>query len=174
VAYSPNAPELGWRDFLFMARRKLLNLGGRFFPYLPIRLQCLRMAGVLLGRNVYIGEDLIISEILEDRHPHIIIGDRVAIAQRVTIVTASNPNYSHLSKFFEGIQGRVEIQDDAWVGAGAIILPNVTIGRGAIVAAGAVVAESVSEYTVVGGVPARIIRKIDVAVKPSLARSAHP
>src|SRR5216683_462876 len=134
-----------------MARRKLLNLGGRFFPYLPIRLQCLRMAGVLLGRNVYIGEDLIISEILEDRHPHIIIGDRVAIAQRVTIVTASNPNYSHLSKFFEGIQGRVEIQDDAWV-----------------------VAESVSEYTVVGGVPARIIRKIDVAVKPSLARSAHP
>jgi acetyltransferase-like isoleucine patch superfamily enzyme len=106
VAYSPNAPELGWRDFLFMARRKLLNLGGRFFPYLPVRLQCLRMAGVLLGRNVYIGEDLIISEILEDRHPHIIIGDRVAIAQRVTIVTASNPNYSHLAKFFEGIQGK--------------------------------------------------------------------
>src|SRR5260370_34981736 len=122
-----------------MGRRKLLNVGGRFFPVLTIRLQCLRMAGVLLGRNVYIGEDLIISEILEDRHPHIIIGDRVAIAQRVTIVTASNPNYSHLSKFFEGIQGRVEIQDDAWVGAGAIILPNVTIGRGAIVAAGAVV-----------------------------------
>src|SRR5260370_3480794 len=115
VAYSPNAPELGWRDFLFMARRKLLNLGGRFFPYLPIRLQCLRMAGVLLGGNVYIGEDLIISEILEDRHPHIIIGDRVAIAQPVTILPASHPNYSHLSQFFEGLQVRAESQCATWV-----------------------------------------------------------
>ena len=173
MAYSPNAPKLGWRDFLFMARRKLLNLGGRFFPYLPVRLQCLRKAGVLLGRNVYIGEDLIISEILEDRHAHVIIGDRVAIAQRVTIVTATSPNYSNLSRYFKGIQGKVEIQDDAWIGAAAIILPNVTVGRGAIVAAGAVVTKSVPEYTIVGGVPARIIKKVDVVGEPLLARSAH-
>ena len=168
MAYSPDSPRLTWRDKIYMAKRKLFSLGGRFFPYLGLRLNCLRKAGVVVGIDVYIGEDLIISEILEDRQVHLIVGDRVAIAQRVTIITASDPNYSHLSKCFAKVSGRVEIKDDAWVGAGAIILPNVTIGKSAVVAAGAVVTKNVPDFTIVAGVPAKTVKTGEYARKISL------
>ncbi len=113
MAYSPHTPDLTWRDEAFAAKRKLFKLGARFLPYLPIRLFCLRMAGVILGKNVYVGEDLIITEILEDRKPHLVIGDRVSIGQRVTVGTASDPNYSCLLAYFGRVWGKVEIRDDA-------------------------------------------------------------
>src|ERR1039458_3890866 len=138
MAYTANSPPLSVNDMLYMARRKLFSLGGRFLPYMPLRRYCFVKAGVSIGTDVYIGEDLIITEILEDRQPHIIIGDRAAIAQRVTIITSSDPNYSNLSLYVEQVRGKVTIENDAWIGAGAIILPNVTIGARSIVAAGAV------------------------------------
>jgi acetyltransferase-like isoleucine patch superfamily enzyme len=52
------------------------------------------------------------------------------------------------------------IEDDVWIGAGAIILDGVCVGRGAVVAAGAVVSKDVSPHTVVGGVPAKVIQTI--------------
>lgn len=52
----------------------------------------------------------------------------------------------------------VTIEDDVWIGARAIILPGVTIGRGSVVGAGAVVTKSVPEYSVVAGNPARIVK----------------
>lgn len=54
---------------------------------------------------------------------------------------------------------RVQIDDDVWIGARAIILPGVHIGRGAIISAGAVVTKDVAAYTIVGGVPAKPIRQ---------------
>jgi len=54
----------------------------------------------------------------------------------------------------------VVISDDVWIGANAVILPGVTIGRHAVIAAGAVVTKDVPDYTVVGGVPAKVIKKI--------------
>ena len=53
----------------------------------------------------------------------------------------------------------VVIEDDVWVGTGAIILKGVTIGRGSVVAAGSVVTRSIPPYSIVGGVPARVIKK---------------
>jgi acetyltransferase-like isoleucine patch superfamily enzyme len=55
----------------------------------------------------------------------------------------------------------IHIGKNVWLGAGAIILPGVTVGENSIVAAGAVVTKDVPSNTIVGGVPARVIKKID-------------
>ncbi|MCB2153420.1 acyltransferase [bacterium] len=55
--------------------------------------------------------------------------------------------------------GPVTIEDDVWLGARATILPNVTVGRGSVVAAGAVVTKDVPPFSIVGGVPAKVIAK---------------
>ena len=108
-----------------------------------------------------LGEDLIVVENAEDLECYLIIGDRVSIAQRVTFVTGTSPNWLRLQRFFPSYKGKIVIENDAWIGAGAIILPGITIGEAAIVGAGAVVTKNVPPFTVVGGVPARPIKYID-------------
>ena len=111
---------------------------------------------VLIGDNTRIGiHNTIIGPVT--------IGDNVNLAQGIT-VTALNHNFDDTSKRIDeqGISTKpVIIQDDVWIGANAVILPGVTIGSHAVIAAGAVVTEDVPSYTVVGGVPAKIIRQID-------------
>ena len=78
-------------------------------------------------------------------------GCRMTIGKNVTI----NKGATILSP------GKVVIEENAWIGIGAIICPGVTIGRNAVVAAGAVVTKDVPDNVVVAGVPAKIIKKID-------------
>jgi maltose O-acetyltransferase len=89
------------------------------------------------------------------------IGNDVMMGPEVMIIS-ENHNFSELGKpmTLQGIESprRVVIQDDVWIGARAIILPGRKIGKGAIIAAGAVVTKNVPEYAIVGGNPARIIR----------------
>ena len=146
-----------WRVY-----KRLLKLLAKQMPGYIIRRQLLRMAGYTIGKNVYIGEDLIIIDELNDKD-RVRIGNRVAIAERVTLIVSSNPNFSRIRPFIKSIHGRIEINNDAWLGTGAIILPNVTIGTGAVVGAGSVVTKDVPDYTVVGGVPAKLIKKIDIS-----------
>lgn len=86
----------------------------------------------------------------------IIIGTKVAISREAFICTASHditkPNRPLLT-------APIKIGDGVWIGSRAIILPGVTIGEGAVVAAGAVVTKDVAPWTVVGGNPARLIKK---------------
>ena len=86
----------------------------------------------------------------------IIIGTKVAISREAFICTAShaitNPNRPLVT-------APVTICDGVWIGARAIILPGVTIGEGAVVAAGAVVTKDVEPWSVVGGNPAKFIKK---------------
>ena len=92
------------------------------------------------------------------------IGSHVNLAQSIT-VTALNHNFSDTTRRIDeqGISTNpVTIEDDVWIGANAVILPGVTIGQHAVVAAGAVVTADVPANTVVGGVPARIIKKINM------------
>ena len=84
------------------------------------------------------------------------IGSRVLIAAHVTITTREHP--TELPRWGVTKDAPIAIEDDVWIGAGAVVLPGVTIGRGAVVAAGAVVTASVEPFTVVGGVPARPIK----------------
>lgn len=90
------------------------------------------------------------------------IGNHVNLAQGIT-VTALNHNFSDTTQRIDqqGITTRpVVIADDVWIGANAVILPGVTIGQHAVVAAGAVVTKDVPPYSVVGGVPATVLKKI--------------
>ena len=88
------------------------------------------------------------------------IGERVLFGPHVTVVTAGHPLDPTLRCTAAQFSAVVTIEDEVWVGANATILPGVTVGRGAVVAAGAVVTAHVPPMTVVAGVPARIIRQI--------------
>ena len=90
------------------------------------------------------------------------IGHHVNLAQGIT-VTALNHNFADSSRKIDeqGISTKpVVIGDDVWIGANAVILPGVTIGRHVVVAAGAVVTKDVPDYSLVAGVPAKEIKKL--------------
>ena len=141
------------------ALKKLLKILAKHAPSNSLRVGLFRACGFQIGEDVYIAEDTIVAEILEDASEKLVLGNRVAVAPRVTFVTSSDPNESRLApRFVTPVRGRIVVGDDAWIGAGAIILPNVTIGEGVIVGAGAVVTEDVPPYAVVAGVPAKVIR----------------
>ncbi len=112
-----------------------------------------------LGDNVFIGRDVLISTSASGRSP-IRIGAGVMIAQRAMII-GGNHEYSdrsrHIRSQGEGKQGPIVLEEDVWIGAGAIVLTGVSIGKGAIISAGSVVTKSVAAYEIVGGVPARRI-----------------
>ena len=163
-----------------MVRKKVFKLVAKYFPLNAVRVWALRRAGYQVGRHVYVGEELQITDDLAppqrrmymgsglaapDQEPlsrgTLHIGDRVSIAQRVTIILSSYPNWSRLCTEVETvIDGKVEIQSDAWIGAGAIILPNVTVGEQAVVGAGSVVTRDVRPRTVVAGNPAKVLREL--------------
>jgi acetyltransferase-like isoleucine patch superfamily enzyme len=93
----------------------------------------------------------------------IIIGNKVMFGPNVTII-GGNHNTSEVGRFMYDVHEKrpeddqdVIFEDDIWVGSCAIILKGVRVGRGSIVAAGAVVNQDVPPYTIVGGVPAKII-----------------
>lgn len=125
-----------------------------------IRIFFLRAAGYHIGKKVYVGEGFIVSDTLSNRD-NVIIGDRVSIAPRVTIITDSSPNQSILNRLYPLETRPVRINDDAWLGAGVIVLPGVEIGKCAIIGSGSVVTGSIPPYSVAVGNPARIIKKID-------------
>ena len=139
-------------------KRKFFKMLVRFVPGYQLRVLLFRQCGYIVGKKVMIGEDLIIVENADDFREKLVIGDRVAIAQRVTLATGASPNWSRLTKVYPSHAGKIVIMDDAWIGAGAIILPDITIGEGAVVGAGAVVTKDVPSYTVVVGVPAKPIK----------------
>jgi maltose O-acetyltransferase len=161
--YNKNSSTISFCTTLIILKKKLLKTLIRFIPGNSLRIILLRACGYKIGKKVYIGEDLIVSEVLEDFSEKLIIEDRVAIAQRVTFVTASDPNYSLLWNHVKIIRGKIIIKHDAWIGVGVIILPNVTIGEFSIVGAGAVVTKDVPPYTIVAGIPAIPIKKIKIS-----------
>jgi maltose O-acetyltransferase len=118
--------------------------------------------------GVPIGEETVLNSglVLYDEYRGLVrFGRRVAVATGVTIIAASGPNNSRLSEIPHvrerlTVTAPVEVRDDAWIGAQAVILPGVVVGEGCVVGAGAVVHRSTEPYTVVAGVPARAIRRL--------------
>jgi maltose O-acetyltransferase len=105
--------------------------------------------------NIEIGEDSIIGEgAVLDGRDRLVIGNHVDIASEVMIY---NAQHDVRSQDFHAVQAPVTIQDYVFIGPRAIVLPGVTIKKGAIVGAGAVVTKDVEGGAIVGGVPAKQI-----------------
>ncbi|GAB3105356.1 acyltransferase [Aestuariicella hydrocarbonica] len=117
------------------------------------------------AKNIQLGKKVFLNTEVRFACPEspIVLGDDVRVGPRVCFETVGHG----LAHFPGGRRGTwtkpIHVGDRAWIGCAAIILPGVTIGEGAVVAAGAVVAEDVPAYTAVGGVPAKVIRKITEA-----------
>ncbi len=114
-------------------------------------------AGITIGRNSLIGEYNVIRG-----QGGVSIGDRVYTSPHCQLI-AVNHVFDDPSRPFveQGITAQgITVEDDVWIGSGAIILDGVRVGKGAVVAAGAVVNKDVPPHTVVGGVPAKVIKEI--------------
>lgn len=112
------------------------------------------------GRNISIGKNVFINHACSFLDlGGITIEDDVMIGPRVNITSEDHP--ISLQRRNTLVPGAVVIKKHAWIGAGATILPGVTVGEGAVVAAGAVVTKDVPSGTVVGGVPAKLLKQIE-------------
>lgn len=140
-------------EMLLREKAKLIIKDG-FSIYTGFHVAVNRNATLTLGRG-YINNNATI-----DCFESITIGNGVAISKGVTIRDSDN----HLIDRNKKMSAPVVIDDNVWIGLNATILKGVHIGKGAVVAAGAVVTKDVPAYTLVGGVPAKIIKK-DVSWK---------
>ena len=147
------------RSFSWRLYKRVLKSLARALPGYQIRRRLWRAAGYKIGRDVYIGEDLIVIDEL-DEIGYLHIGDRVAISERVTLVISSAPNYSRIGPCAPKAHGPIIIEDDAWLGTGVVVLPNVKVGQGAVVGALSLVTKDVPPFTIVMGIPAKPYRTI--------------
>jgi acetyltransferase-like isoleucine patch superfamily enzyme len=116
---------------------------------------------VVNPKNVSIGPNCGINhEVFILGHHRITIGSHVVLSARCMLIDAGlDKNEFAASDFPRHVSGPINIKDGAWIGAGAIILANVTVGRKSIVGAGAVVTNDVPDFAIVAGNPARVIGK---------------
>lgn len=105
-----------------------------------------------IGINVYSNEEYIVD-----------IGSRCAIAANVSFIYESSPNFSILSNldFVKNnyiSKKKIIVEDDVWIGHGAVIFPGIIIGKASIIGAGSIVTKNVEPYSVVKGIPAKKVR----------------
>lgn len=105
-----------------------------------------------------------------NNHNRLEIGSYCSVAQNVVFILDADHYIHHISTFpfrnkvidgsLEGVsKGNIIVEDDVWIGYGVTILSGVHIGQGAVIAAGAVVSKDVEPYSIVGGIPAKTIKK---------------
>jgi acetyltransferase-like isoleucine patch superfamily enzyme len=111
--------------------------------------------------NLVIGDDVDLAlNVLITTKGGVFIGDRTLVGYGTKIISSNHKIPLQKQKIFESthISKKVVIENDVWIGANCIILPGVVIGEGAVIAAGSIVTKNVKKYTVVGGVPANLIK----------------
>lgn len=143
--------------FLILGGAKIgkdtIIMDARFFNWHHLGLK-----GLNIGSQCFIGDEALI-----DLYNKVILEDSVSIAQRVTILTHINVGYKNhpLKQYFPSKSQPVVIKTGSVVGACSTILAGVTIGEKSMIAAGSVVTKDVPHNTLVAGVPAKVIRKLE-------------
>jgi len=145
-------------------------------PFGKIRMLFYRLAGLKMENgvsieygvqingsfeNIYLKENVEIAQgVYFHAHDMIKIGKNTAISPFVKIITNQNPRLeiNKLNKFYTSFTKPVIIEDNVYIGTGAIILPGVTVHEMSVVGAGAVVTKDVPSFTVVAGVPAKVVK----------------
>lgn len=143
------------------ATKKILKMLASWVPGNSLRISLFRACGYTIGDDVYIAPGFVVADELNEPVGSVRIGNRVSIGPSVIVITSSSPNHSRLKEIVGTERGPVVIEDDAWIGARAVLLPNTTVGTMSIVGAGAVVVASVPPRSVAVGVPARVVRQIE-------------
>jgi acetyltransferase-like isoleucine patch superfamily enzyme len=117
-------------------------------------------AGITLGRRTFVGEHTLMRG-----QGGITVGDNVLFGPGVQVLAVNHVTSDPIVPIRDqGITAEgIRIEDDCWIGAGAIVLDGVTIGRGACIGAGAVVTQSIPARTLAVGVPAKVVRELDAA-----------
>ncbi len=110
---------------------------------------------VHFGNNVYANFNLTIVD-----DGHVYVGDKVMFGPNVTVATAGHPVYPPLREKGYQYNASVKIGNNCWIGAGAVILPGVSIGEGSVIGAGSVVTKDIPSFSVAVGNPCRVLRKI--------------
>jgi len=149
VAFGPGVEVFGAEN---------ITLGDNVSFFRLCRLAAHNGGSIVMGSNISINTNTTIAAADGGR---IVIGNYVMIAQNV-VLRASDHGHDRIDipMMQQGhTGGEIIIEDDVWVGANAVITRNVRIGAHSIIAAGAVVTKDVDPYSVVGGVPARLIRQ---------------
>ena len=118
-------------------------------------------ASLAYSHNIYLGKNVHVQRnvyIWAGKNSKIIIGDNTIIGPG-SFITSDNHGLKkdQLIRDQEGLEKTIKIGSDVWLGAYSIILPGLSIGDGAVIAAGSVVTKNVHPYTIVGGVPAKKI-----------------
>lgn len=149
--------ELWWKIRWSARATAWMHVLAMWVPLNALRIFFYRLRGVRIGRDVYIVQ----GSFLEESRPWLItIEDEVRISVGATIVTHDEV-YCAADSSIPYRFGRVLLQRGSIIGPQAVILPGVTVGEGAFVAAGSVVTKDVAPRMIVGGVPARPIKSID-------------
>ena len=165
-----------WRFSLLQFFISLLPV----YSFTRTRRLLLRLTGIKIGEGTTIAGPIVMTgradiaslltinkncfinlQVIFDLSDEIFLGDSTYLGHRVMILTSNHDLSNPEHRGGPIIPAPVRIEDGAWVGAGAIILPGVVIGKGAVVAAGSIVTKAVPPHTIVGGVPAKIIKLLD-------------
>lgn len=157
-------------DEMLLHRLKIYNMNKKFRKanpkadvYFP---ELCDLSKITVGKHSY---GMIHYDWLSDGKEKLVIGNYCSIGPNVRFILAGEHNLNTISTFpfkvkrfgFQreaGSKGDIVVKDDVWIGANAIICSGVTIGQGAVVAAGTVVTKNVEPYAIIGGNPAKFIK----------------
>lgn len=146
-------------QFFTRAKYGLIYKIGVHFPNNKVRLWSLRALGYEVGNGTYFANDLIITLAYTNRG-HLYLGQRVSIGPGCVLVLAAHANNSKVKQQLPRKERWIRIENDVWLGAGVIVLPQVTIGEGAVIGAGAVVTKDIPPHSVAVGNPAKVIKTV--------------